>query len=332
MNATDRRQLFELGAAGVLAAETYRRRARRGPDALTLADLDNAVNEHAEVFTTTSHEVLAPAVFKMWQSAEAHIEAGVKPRAHARLTRMAGLTSYMLARLAFNMGDQGAAQQLVIQSRDHAEQIDDEVLISSVAAMESTLCYYQHQYDEAARIVRRAAAIADHPYTRARLAAYEARACAALGDVDATRGALARMNAAVVDASPRPGCSPFSQATADWFTAGLLARMGSGRDAEPLARQAVDAFESGRAVGFEDHGHALMVLATALVRRDHPEPAEAAALGSRALDLLSDRPTHTVAARAGRLAGDLARYVSVAEVAHFRNQLTATPRPALMGG
>lgn len=329
---TNRRSFFELAAAGVLAAETYRRRATLGPDAVTLAGLDGQIDRHATAFTTTPHDALAPQVFKTWQSAETHIEAGAKPRAQARLARVAGFSAYMLGRLAFNMGDHDAAEQLVIQAGDHAEQIDDEILTASVAAMGSTLAYYRHQYGEAAKIARRAAAIADHPYTRARLAAYEARAYAAAGDFTSTRDALARMNSAVVETAPRPGCSPFGQATADWFTAGLLSKLGAGAEAEPLARQAVEAFESGRATGFEDHGHALMVLATALIRRDsQQDPAEAAALGSRALELLADRPTHTVVTRAGRLVNDLARYGSVPEVVSFREQLTQAPRPALMG-
>lgn len=48
------------------------------------------------------------------------------------------------------------------------------------------------------------------------------------------------MNAAVVDTQPRPGSSPFGRANADWFTAGQLARLGAGAEAEPLARQAVE--------------------------------------------------------------------------------------------
>ncbi|ABD12407.1 hypothetical protein ThrDRAFT_02397 [Frankia casuarinae] len=329
VRGTDRRTFFELTAA--LAADTYRRRARLGPDALTLASLDGAVDRHAAAFTSTPHDALAPEVFRTWQSAEKHIESGVKPRAHAKLTRVAGLSAYMLARLAFNMGDQDASQQLVIQARDHAEQIDDDVLTASVAAMDSTLCFYRQQYDEAAKIVRKAGAVADHPYTRARLFAYEARAYAAFGDPTATREALARMNAAVIETQPRPGSSPFGRANADWFTAGLLARLGAGTEAEPLARQAVEAFDSGRATGFEDHGHALMVLATTLLRRERPDPAEAAMLGSRALELVADRPTHTVVTRACRLVNDLSGYGSVPEVTSFREQLTTAPRPALMG-
>ncbi|MCK9904729.1 hypothetical protein MXD63_32395 [Frankia sp. Cpl3] len=49
----------------------------------------------------------------------------------------------MLARLAFNMGDHGAAQQLVIQAGDHAEQIDDAMLTASVAAVDSILAFYR---------------------------------------------------------------------------------------------------------------------------------------------------------------------------------------------
>ncbi|EIV96573.1 helix-turn-helix transcriptional regulator [Frankia sp. QA3] len=324
---TDRRQVFEFSAAGLIAADTYRRRTRLNPDALTLAELGDAVDGHAAVFTTTPHAILAPRVYRTWQSAERLLDAGAKTRAQAKLTQIAGYSAYMLSRLAFNLGDQAASRRFVTQAGDHADQIDDPVLAASMAAMSSTLAFYGNQYAEAAEIARRAP---DHPYTRARLAAYEARALAALGDPIGTREALDRMRRAVIDVPARPGSSPFGPATAESFTAGVLARLGAGDEAEPTARAAVDAFDRGRAVGFEDHGHAVMVLATTLVRRERPEAVEAARLGMRALAILAASPTHTLISRAGRLATDLAGHGSLPEVVDFRERLTAVSRPALM--
>ncbi len=326
---TNRREMFELSAAGLIAAETYRRRTRIGPDALTLAELADAIDQHAAVFTTAPHDALAPRVFHTWTSAESLLDAGAKARAHAKLTAIAGYAAYMLSRLAFNLGDQAASRRFVTQAGDHADQVDDPVLTASVAAMSSTLAFYSHQHIAAVEFARRAP---DHPYTRARLAAYEARALAALGDGDGTRAALDRMRRGVVDVAPRPGSSPFGAANAEWFRAGLLARLGGGSEAEPFARAAVDAFDRGQAVGFEDHGHALLVLATTLVCRDQPDPAEAAMLGRRAVAILSASPTHTLLGRAGRLADDLAVHRAVPEVADFRDELTTLNRPALMDG
>ncbi|WP_101833626.1 helix-turn-helix transcriptional regulator [Frankia canadensis] len=325
--ATNRRQMFELSAAGLIAAETYRRRTRIGPDALTLAELDDAIDQHAAVFTTTPHAVLAPRVYRTWTSAEALLDTGAKARAQAKLTAIAGYSAYMLSRLAFNLGDHSSSRRFVTQASDHADQIDEPVLAASVAAMSATLAFYGGQHTAAVDAARRAP---DHPYTRARLAAYEARALAALGDLDGTHAALTRMRHATVETQPRPGSSPFGAANAEWFSAGLLARFGRGREVEPIARDAVDAFDSGRAVGFEDHGHALLVLATTLLCRDQPEPAEAAALGGRTLALLTASPTHSLVSRVARLAADLAPYRAIPEVTDFREQLTATGRRALM--
>jgi hypothetical protein len=327
---TDRRQVvFEFSAAGLIAADTYRRRARRDPDALTLTELGDEVDGHAAVFTTTPHAILAPRVYRTWQSAERLLDAGAKTRAQAKLTQIAGYSAYMLSRLAFNLGDQAASRRFITQAGDHSDQIDDPVLAASMAAMSSTLAFYGHQYAEAVESARRAP---DHPYTRARLAAYEARALAALGDSGGTREALDRMRRAVIDVPARPGSSPFGPATAESFTAGVLARLGAGDEVEPIARAAVDAFDRGRAVGFEDHGHAVMVLATALVRRPRPDAAEAARLGMRALAILAASPTHTLFSRAGRLAADLAGHAPLPEVVDFRERLTAVTRPGLMDG
>ncbi len=326
---TDRRQVFEFSAAGLIAADTYRRRARRNPDVLTLTELDDELDGHAAVFTTTPHSILAPRVYRTWQSAERLLDAGAKTRAQAKLTQIAGYSAYMLSRLAFNLGDQAASRRFVTQAGDHSDQIDDPVLTASMAAMSSTLAFYGHQYAEAVEAACRAP---DHPYTRARLAAYEARALAALGDPAGTREALERMRRAVIDVPARPGSSPFGPATAESFTAGVLARLGAGDEAEPIARGAVDAFERGRAVGFEDHGHAVMVLATALVRRPRPDTAEAARLGMRALAILAASPTQTLISRAGRLAADLAGQAPLPEVVDFRERLNAVTRPALMDG
>jgi DNA-binding XRE family transcriptional regulator len=325
--ATNRRQMFELSAAGLIAAETFRRRTRIGPDALTLAELDDAIDRHAAVFTTTPHDVLAPRVYRTWTSAEALLDSGAKARTQAKLTAIAGYSAYMLSRLAFNLGDHATSRRFVTQAGDHADQVDDPVLAASVAAMSATLAFYGGQHTAAVDAARRAP---DHPYTRARIAAYEARALAALGDMDGTRAALDRMRRATAETSPRPGSSPFGAANAEWFSAGLLARFGQGRTVEPIARAAVDAFDSGRAVGFEDHGHALLVLASTLLHREQPEPAEAAVLGGRALAILAASPTHSVVGRVASLAADLAAYRSLPEVTDFHEQLTMASRPALM--
>ncbi len=329
--STDRREVFELAAAGILAADTYRQRATKGPDPLALAEVEDQVNRHAVVFTTTAHDTLAPQVYETWQQAEGKPQGAARLRAHRRLTVAAGSCAYMLSRLAFNQGDPTTSRRFLTLAGDHAEDAEEPVLAGSIAGMVSSLAFYSGRYEEAARAAAEAAQRFPHPYTAARLAAYEARGHAAAGNAPAAREALDRMRRAAGDLPPRPGMSPFGPAAAGMFAGGVLARIGAGVEAEPVARAAVGLYESGHG-GFEERGHALLALAAALTRREHPEPEEAAVLALTVVELLDGYPTSTVTANLRRTGARLRPYRKLAPVREFHEALSGRPRLVLTAG
>ncbi|WP_322762943.1 helix-turn-helix transcriptional regulator [Frankia sp. Cr2] len=319
---TDRREVFELAAAGILAADTYRQWAATGPDPLTVAEVEDQVDQYAALFTTTAHDVLAPKVFDTWRQAEGRLREATRLRAHRRLTVAAGSCAYMLSRLGFNMGDTTTSRRFLTLAGDHAEDAEEPVLAASVAEMESTLAFYGGRYEEAVAVAVAAAQRFPHPYTAARLAAYEARAHAALGDDRSTREALTRMHRDAAGLRPRPGMSPFGPDLAEVFAGGVLARVGAGEEAEPIARAGL---AQAHGLGFEDQGHALLSLAAALANRDRPIPDEAAAVAGRAVALLADRPTSSVAVKAREVAAGLTPWQNLPAVRDYRDQVRALP-------
>lgn len=329
---TTRRQAFGLAAAGLVAAETYREWSTTGPDVLTLDQIDDAIHDHAVEFTTTQHHRLAPKVWHTWQSAHELLRNGGRVRSQARLTAAAGYASYMLSRLAFNVGDTATSRTFVRLAEDHAEEAGDPVLSASVGEMVSTLAFYGRRYRTAATAAQRTAATADDDYTRARTASYEARALAALGDVEGARAALNRMRAAVNDLPLQPGSSPFTATTAAMFEAGVLARIGAGIEAEPIAREAVATYDAGRGGGFEDHGHALLSLAAALTARPNPVVDEAAELAGRVVGMLDTTPTSSVSAKIPEIATAFHAHPAVAPVRDFWDRWDARPRLELTAG
>ncbi|WP_239341750.1 helix-turn-helix transcriptional regulator [Frankia sp. CiP3] len=321
-DSTDRRQVFELAAAGVLAADTYRRWTATGPDPLTVAEIEDQVDQHAAIYTTTAHDALAPMVYRTWWQAETQLREATRLRAHRRLTVAAGSCAYMLCRLAFNMDDHTASRRFLTLAGDHAEDAEEPVLAASVAEMASTLAFYGGRYEEAARVAAEAAQRFPHPYTAARLAAYEARAHAVLGDERSTRAALERMRRDAVGLGARPGMAPFAPNLAEVFAGGVLARLGAGDEAEPIARAALTQTHG---LGFEDQGHALLGLAVALATRTRPAPDEAAAVAARAVAVLADRPTFSVMVKAREVAAGLAPWHEVSEVRDYCEQVRALP-------
>jgi transcriptional regulator with XRE-family HTH domain len=324
---------FELAAAGELAAEVYRwHGADAGPDALALDELDDEVNQHAAALTFSPHADLAPRVYETWRTAEAWLRSRVTLRTRRRLTLAAAGSAYLLGRLAFNLGDAATARRFVALAARHADDADDPVLSASAVEIRSTLAFYAGAYEQAAREAAEGALRWPHPYIVARLAAYEARARAALGDVPGTREALDRMRRTAVDMPVRPGASPFGPDLAESFLGGVLARAGLGDEAEPVARGVVDRAH-GLRLGYEDTGHALLSLAAALAAKSQPDPEQAAHVASLAVTSLQSCPTSSVAVKANEVAATLSGWTrSVPAVRELRDKLQAITAQALPAG
>ena len=334
-DATDRRSFVRAGAVSALPAvsalaavvgDRSRDIARADPDPVSLVAVEEDVDRFAATYTAVPHAVLLPQVERRWREVDAALGRRTTLAARTRLTAAAGRLTYYLSRLAFNLGDLGAARRIAALAGLYAEQAEDEVVLSSVAGIRSGVAFYRHRY--AAALDALGDGAADPAYLKARNAAYRARAHAARGDAAAARVQLDVMRRSRLGGPAEPGDVPLGEAGAAMFTGGVLLRCGEGAAAEGWAREAVAAHEAaGPRVHVEEFGHALLVLAAALLRRDRPEPDEAAALGGRVLGLLDDYPTHTVASSAGRLADELSPYRSVPAVAEFRELLGAVPRP-----
>jgi hypothetical protein len=298
--------------------------------ALDLDELDEEVTRHAAALTDSPHAQLAPSVYRTWHLAESVLQRRVSLRSRRRLTIAAGGSSYLLGRLAFNLGDRVTSRRFVALTARHADDAEDPFLSASAAELRSTLAFYAHDYEQAARQAAEGVSRWPHPYVVARLAAYEARARAALGDESGTRQALDRMRRAAVDSPVRPGASPFGPDLAESFLGGVLARVGLGDEAEPFARGVVD---RAHGLGFEDAGHALLSLAAALTAKARPDPEQAAHVASLAVASLQSRPTSSVAAKASEVAGRLSTWAtSVSAVRDLRDELAATKARALRGG
>ncbi|WP_241831942.1 hypothetical protein [Parafrankia soli] len=114
--------------------------------------------------------------------------------------------------------------------------------------------------------------------------------------------------------------------------AGVLTRVDGGVEAEPIARAAISACDSGQAVGFEDYGNALLALAASLTARERPEIDEAAAVAGRVVEMLDARPTASVSDRVVEIATTFTGHPTVEPVRDFWDRWQARPRLELTAG
>jgi hypothetical protein len=173
------------------------------------------------------------------------------------------------------------------------------------------------------------------PDMDARLHAWVAMGCAALGDATGARAALDRMEAAVcpelpaqVEVTPLGG-NPFGEADATRVLGGTLARLGDSARAVPLTTTAVRRYEAMENPPFEGHGLTHLSYARAVLPAD---PTEAARAGSRALEVIEGRPTRSVIQCAWEVAHDLGPHAGMPDVRDFLDRLHAAPRLALPTG
>ncbi|EIV94551.1 hypothetical protein [Frankia sp. QA3] len=282
----DRRQFVELAALSTLAFETTRRIDASGA-APTLGELEDDMADIAASFDTTPRLTLIAEVAGRWKQVEAMLDGDnqrLTVTDSLRTTRLGGQLTYYLGRLAFTGGHYRDARRFADLSDRYAAQIDDDILIGSLAALRSSIAYYTHRWDDAATIAGRARRAAP-PYLAARLAAYEARGQARLGRVHATESALTAMReAAGAATTPRPGSSPFTAGSAAMFAAVCAIELGDGAEVRHRAQQAVDLLDPR---SHEERGHAYLCLATGVLLQDRPDPAAAVA-ASRAAAAVPD--------------------------------------------
>ncbi|WP_261565303.1 DNA-binding protein [Frankia gtarii] len=333
---TDRREFVQAGALTVaagIAAEVSRRVASADPDPLTLDELDERLDDIGSRYTTMPHSTLTPLVLGGWRDAERLLDSRLSARVRARVTVMAGLFSFTAGRLAFNLGDDAAARRFASLAELYARDVDDPLLSGSVATLKTSIAYYTGRHTAAADIAGQARAGA-HPYLRARLAAYEARARAAAGQHEQARQALRDMQDTVWLGEPMVGTEPFGEEMIHTFVAVVSGRLGDGELAEPHARRSLAILQATDG-GYEDIGGTYNALAQAFLRRRRPDPEQAADAASHALAALEGRPTRTVIQRTGQLWQELgARWEGQRAVVELgeRLQVHRQALPAGSGG
>ncbi|SBW19358.1 hypothetical protein FDG2_1272 [Candidatus Protofrankia californiensis] len=284
------------------------------------------------VYTSVPHADLLPRVVDRWRQIESILDGRTAGRTRQRVTLLGGQFVFFLGRLAFNTGDMRSARRFAALSEHYADEAGEPVLAASVAALHSSIAYYTGRHTAALDHLRTADRW-DHPYVRARMAAYEARTHAALRDTAAAQAALSRMEAEAGDFRPLPGETPVGEAAVAMFRAGIGARLGDVAAVDEWAPIAVTAYQH-RAGDFsaEEEQHAVLNMAVAHLLRPSPEPDAAATIGMQVLGALAASHTHTVAERLRHLDAMFApAQRAIPAVQDFTDQFRQA-RPALTAG
>lgn len=133
----------------------------------------------------------------------------------------------------------------------------------------------------------------------ARIAAYRARAHAALGDVPAARRALDEMERTAGSWAPLPGSTPVGEAGVGMFRAGIGLTIGDAAMAREWAGVARDRYRRrGGDFSVEEAQHAELTFALTHLAGPRPDLTAAVTLARAVVDT---GPTHTVLAKAVRL-------------------------------
>ncbi|MBL7490327.1 hypothetical protein I6A60_33725 [Frankia sp. AgB1.9] len=262
------------------AAKISRAITAARPDPLTLAELQHGVQRLTTLYPTTPFGALVEPIERAWDDAEALLETRVSGTARRDLELVAGQYAWYRGQLAFDMADDQTALTFLVLAAQHAEAAGDTLLAGSVAVIRSALTFFAGDFRGAATIARRGQPDA-HPYVAPVLAGCLARALAQTGDSHGAHTALHTMQDTVWTASPLPGPSIGDAEFCAHFTAVTYTYLNQGEDAEPITRQALSLLDgTGR---HHDIAGMQLALARSLIRRQTPEPEQAALAVSAAL-------------------------------------------------
>nr|MDT0663580.1 hypothetical protein [Micromonospora sp. DSM 115978] len=285
---TDRRGL--LFTTAVFATGLSDRIARADPPPRQVRELRREVTEIAGMYYSTPLPALLPRVEAGWFAVHRILEKPVTNKVRPALVRVAGQYTFYLAHLASDAGKEKLAYGYLSLAAQHAEECADPLLSGSVAVLDSSLAYFAGDHEGAADIARDARTGPVHPYVAGMLAACQARGAALCpGRQDEARRALDDMHHAVWTGETLPGSKPADAELVDAQTAVVLGHLGEGERAEQHARRAL---ALAAAAGQErETGGILNALARSLLRRDQPEPEQAAAVVAGAIEAVEGQPT-----------------------------------------
>ncbi len=290
------------------------------PDPWTLAELTEDSVTIAARYWSTPLDQLLPEVLDRWKQCDDMLNRSLIGKTCEQVIRLAGQFAYYAARIGFHTGDRRLASGFGTLASQYAEVSGDPLLIGSVACLRVAVAFGGDRFAEAAEVAGQAVGQA-HPYTKARLCAYQSRAFAAGGHPDQARDALADMRRYMVDLPPMAGAALFDEGEQVLHSAMTLADIGD-RGAELLARDVIANVPDDQYI---DHGFAWTAIGKALAASD---PGAAADAGLRAVEANRHWPSTPVVTCVRRLHRTLARdRGGVAEVVRL-GEAVAELRPA----
>ncbi|WP_154677155.1 XRE family transcriptional regulator [Parafrankia discariae] len=316
-----------LGSAAA-AASVYERIAGADPRPAALEKFEAEIHEVAQIYRTTPHHVLIARLEPKWRQIEALLDTRVTLAVRARLTNLAGWAAFYLGTLGFDIGADDAAREFLALASRHATESGDALLSGSAAAIRSSVAYFTGAYTAAADIAHRAQDGA-HPFALPILAGCEARAAALAGRPHDARRALHVMQDNVWSGGLMPGPNPGDEAFACGFAAVTLANLGDGEAAERHARQGLELELANGPDHVVQVSGKYNSLARAYLRRQSPDPEQAAEAVRTALLTLQGRPNRTVIQQAGTMWKEMdSRWSELSDVRDL-GELVTTSRRAL---
>lgn len=310
----NRRDAFKTMAALLLGGAARAQRLLRSAERsnvgrLTLAEYDEAVEWLTRNAGVRPLTLLVDRADKnAAEVADLLLDGRHSGKQRMHLESLTGQLSYLQGDFAFRLGDYEVAGMHLRVARHYGEQLDNHLLIASVANVETYLALYQGRYGKALDLVREAQEYATEHRT-ARLAALEARALSGSGpEAHSEIMVLLDRAEAALPSQPtfEPGAvAPFGPEMYVFYAAAASARAGHPR-AEEFAREGVRQYEALEAqrserFHFEHLALARLDLATALVKTSVPDPRESARLAISALAVPRLLQTDPVKRRAREL-------------------------------
>ncbi len=307
---TNRRKFFErmgeLSAAAVLEATDHVDGQLRGarPKITTLAEAETALSVLDRDKWAVDPAILFPPGYSAWWSVEEMLERRVHPKYLKRLTLLAGQLSAGLSTVSRFGGDEKFGRIFADIAEQHANAAGEPLLSARVAIMQAATARHSGQWAVAADIAAAGQRLA-LPEDRARLAAYEAEAAAAVGEFSRATEAIGVMRAGM-DAAMAPDSHAHWNGAEEVLYIALTAARIPGSGAEAVARGTEAATTFVRDA--QGTGLAYVAIAYGHLDGDHPAPDAAASAGLAALDAVASVPNATVHRRVQTLANTLSRW------------------------
>lgn len=291
----------------------------------TLQHLETLTAGYPREYEETDAATVYPEVLAQRRWVQELLDGQQPPAQRSHLFRLAGQLSALLGYLAFDRGDERAAQLYCREAFSLAQAVDDGGLMAWVRGTQSFIAYYRGRDQQALDLARDGQRhAAGGPQTIRLAIGGEARALGRLGDRAGVDEAVGRAFAARERLADDVEVSDFLS-----FGAFSTSRIAGNAASAYLALGAVDKTGHYAELGmpiFDEHGarasQALtrVDLAMALVQSDSPEPERAGSVMAEALRIGSGLRSEVVSRRAEQFLVTTRRYRSVPEIASVVHQ------------